>query len=208
MNFKINRNGQIESLQFKRVGFLKPKEIWLGDELLGTWPKRKELEKGIVYTAKDGSRLELKMKAFPIELQIKFNDQIVEGSASHPETRIKTAYAIMAFICGLNLVVGAIAVVANVDILLRLGLGAYNLIVGSILLILLMVGFREKKFWPLATGLLLFSLDAVMMLYQMQNTNTAPNVSPIFMRIFIFIPWFKGCIDLYKKKIENKKSLQ
>lgn len=206
MNYKVNRNGQVETLQFKRVGFFKPKEIWLGDELLGTWPKRKELEKGIVYSAKDGSRLELKMKAFPIELQIKLNDQIVEGSASHPETRIKTAYQIMAFICGLNLVVGTIAIVANVDILLRLGMGVYNLIMGGILLILLMVGFREKKFWPLAIGLLLFSLDAVMMIYLMINTKTVPNISPIFVRIFIFIPWFKGCAELYKKRTISNQS--
>lgn len=205
MNYKVNRNGQIVDLQFKRVGFFKPQEIWLGAELLGTWPKRKELEKGFVFTAQDGSKLELKMKSIPVELQIKFNDQIVEGSAAHPQTRIKTAYSIMAFICGLNFVVGTIAVIGNVELLLRLGMGVYNLIMGAALLILLLVGFRDKKFWPLTIGLLLFSLDAIMMIYQMFSTKMVPNVSPIMVRIFIIIPWFKGCIELYKKQ---KKSLQ
>ncbi len=208
MNYKVNRNGQIESLQFKRVGLFKPREIWLGDELLGAWPKRKELEKGFVFTARDGSKLELKMKAFPIELQVKFNDKIVEGSATHPETRIKSAYNIMAIICGLNFVVGMIAIIGKADALLRLGMGMYNLIMSAILLILLIIGLRDKKFWPLAIGLLLFSLDAIMMIYQMISTKTVPNISSIFVRILIIVPWFKGCSELYKKKTDNNLSLQ
>lgn len=200
MKWQVTRNGKTEFIMVKRPGLFKAQEIWLGDECLGKWPANAMLSKRATLTAQDGSKLEIQMSSFPnIELIIKFNGEIVPGTGAHPETKIKIAYQIMGLLCVLNLVVGAIAIVGDVKILQYLGFGSHNLLVGGILLGFFLWGRKEKKFWPLLLGLIVFAVDAVLMIKLLLHLKINPGPGPLIIRIMIMIFWTKGIAAIYKK---------
>lgn len=202
MKAKVNHDGKEQVLQTKRVGLFKPMEIWLDDELLGRWPKMSELNKGKIYKTASGSTLEIKMNSFPSELVMTFNGSQIEGSGGHPQTQVGIAYGVFAFVCFLNLAIGGIAYFGQIPSLLMVGFGIYNLIAGAIFFILLAIGYREKKLWPLCAGLILFLIDAGFMINTMLSLRMN-NPGAIVMRIFLIIPWTRGCISAFKLNMKK-----
>lgn len=203
MKTKVLIDGKEQILQTKRVGLFKGLELWLGDEMLGHWPKFSELQTGKTYKTSSGAVIEIKYQSFPAALIMKLNGNDIEGSAGHATTQVEVAYAIFAFVTILNLVVGAIAYFGQVPTLLMAGYGIYNLITGTIFLALLASGWRNKKLWPLALGFTLFLIDAGMMI-NMMITLQMNNPGAVVMRIFLLIPWARGCATAFK--LRNKKS--
>ncbi len=91
--------------------FWKNFKINIGGELVGGFESQKELRLGKDFKLIDGSTLSIKLAQNGIapELQILKDGQALEGSATAPETRLKTAYGIVLFLGGLNLVMAVIA---------------------------------------------------------------------------------------------------
>ncbi|MCM2353676.1 MAG: hypothetical protein NDI63_08670 [Pseudobdellovibrio sp.] len=198
MNMFVTRNGKEEKLAIKSIGWFKPKQIWLGDEMLGLMPSQSQLRKGVILKAVDGSELSIKLTTFPAQLLFMFNGSPVRGSASDPNEQIKAAYYLMMFICALNFLLGSIAYFGEVPALLNVGFGFYNLIIGTLYLVLLYIGYDAKMFVPLVVGLIIFCADALMMLNVMIQLKQ-PNPGPIIVRIFFIIGWAKGCIAARKQ---------
>lgn len=205
MKYLVNHNGKETDLIIKRTGLFKPQELWLGDEMIGHWPKQSQMRDGHKITTKDNAVLEFKMKTYPPELHMHFNGVPVKGTSAHPETVVNVAYTVMMLICGLNIFMGLLVTILKYQILLNLGFGVYNLFVGGIHAILLFIGYKEKKLWPLAFGLGVFILDAIMMAYNMTLLRMF-QPGPIIMRVFFIIPWFKGCYTLFKSKTAKANS--
>lgn len=201
MKWQVNRNGKTEYITVRRPGLFKAQEIWLGDEYLGKWPAGALLSNGATFTAKDGSKLEMQMKTFPgIEVIIKFNGEIVPGTAGHPETRINNAYMLMGLICALHLIFGYFAIFWNFRILQNLGFGPYNLATGSVFLGLFLWGRKDKKFWPLLIGLVIFFIDTILMVKLLLQLQVNPGPGPLIIRIMLAIPWINGIREAYKIK--------
>lgn len=198
MSLVISRNGREEKILIKSNGWFKPKEVWLGQENLGPWPSRSELKKGVILKTTDGSELSIRQTDFPVQLLFMFNGIPVKGSAADPDTQIKTAYGLMMFVCALNFLLGAIAYFGEVQMLLRLGFGLYNLIIGTLYVILLYIGYDAKMFVPLVIGLIIFCGDAIMMVIGMIQLKQF-NIGPFFVRAFIIMGWAKGCVAARKK---------
>lgn len=198
MSLIISRNGKEEKLLIKSNGWFKSKEVWLGEEKLGMWPSRSELKKGVILKTIDGSELSIRQTEFPVQLLYMFNGVPVKGSAADPDSQIKTAYGLMMFVCALNFLLGGIAYFGEIQMLLRLGFGLYNLIIGSLYAILLYIGYDAKMFVPLVVGLILFCGDALMMTATMIQLKQF-NIGPFFIRAFIIISWAKGCIAVRKQ---------
>jgi len=197
MSWTVDYKGQKMQIRIERNWWRKPVSIYLGDENLGNWPKMSELSSGKIYRTQDGSELKIQMKSFPQELHMTFNNQVVEGSAADPKTRVKTAYSIMVFIACINLLIGAIAILFKIQALLQLGFGIYNVIIGILYASLLAVGYKKQTLIPLAAGLLLFLGDAMMMVKTMILLQMI-NPGAFIVRIMFIIPWARGVYELFK----------
>lgn len=198
MSLIISRNGKEEKILIKSNGWFKSKEVWIGDEKLGIWPSRSDLKKGVSLKTIDGSELFIRQTEFPVQLLYTFNGIPVRGSAGDPDTQIKTAYGLMMFVCALNFLLGAIAYFGEVQALLKLGFGLYNLIIGTLYAVLLYIGYDAKMFVPLVIGLIIFCGDAIMMVIGMIQLKQF-NIGPFFVRAFIIMGWVQGCVAARKK---------
>lgn len=70
-----------------------------------------------------------------------------KDTSADPQTVANGAYTIMLIICGLNIFIGLLVMIFKFQILLNLGFGVYNLIAGAIHVILLFIGYKDKRLW-------------------------------------------------------------
>ena len=86
------------------------------------------------------------------------------GSSSDPVARLAQSFGIIYFIAGLNIVLGFIALVFQVEFLQTLGFGIISVAIGFIFLVL---GFftQRRSLSALIIALIIYSLDTVLVLY-------------------------------------------
>src|SRR5690242_1086047 len=97
--------------------------------VVGVVPGQRELKAGSDVRLMDGSTLRVQLVRGLLSQEVRvLRDGIpLPGSASDPAQRLKTAYGILFFLGALNVLLGLVAEVAQVDFLLAIGVG-----VGSI----------------------------------------------------------------------------
>ncbi len=200
--FNLTVGSAKRTLILQRKSLFGKMGIFLDQEKLADLASVKELRKGQEFTLQDGSTLVFKMVSNPFpEFQISHNGNPVEGSANDSGTRIRTAYNLMAFICAINFLIGIMAIAIKSKMLLGLGFGPYNLLIGTCFLLCLIFSNSKKRFTPLALGLLIFSLDTVLALYSaFVILHMFPNPGILIVRFFIIWPWWKGVREALKVK--------
>lgn len=204
MQWQVTRNGNAETITVRRPGLLKTREIWLGNELLGKWPSSRQLSKGVTYLAQDGSKLEMKMKYFPIPAgTIRFNGEVLSGSAGDPSTKINVAYKIMGGVGGFHVLFGFMSMF-NIKFVQNVGFNQLNLIAGAILLVLLVAGHKDKKFWPLALGLVLYVSHTFVLVQQVSELQVFVGPAPFIARLFLIMAWLNGALEIYKQNHKNE----
>jgi len=136
--------GAEKRLEVGWKGMFKDTEVKFDGELIGTIPDQKALTKGESFELPDGTNISVQLirKVFSTELQVLHDNQPLPGSASDPQTKLKSAYAIVFFIAGLNLVLGLVSVLFDVEILQQLGIGLGSIFFGLAFLVL---GFFVKR---------------------------------------------------------------
>ncbi|MBA4385409.1 MAG: hypothetical protein C0410_11785 [Anaerolinea sp.] len=185
--------GGPKRLEISWKGFFKNTTIIMDGMPLGTIKDHMALRTPQEYQLSDGSMLKVQLvqNLSGAELQVTRNGVPLPGSASNPETRVKTAWGIIFFIAGLNLLLGIIGLLTQSELLASLGIGWYSLVFGGFFLIM---GFLVKKLSKVALilSIVIFSLDALIGIIGSIALGGSPAIGGLLVRIILIIPMVQG----------------
>lgn len=186
-------------------GFWKEITVTLDGNPVGTIADQKALIAGQDFQLPDGSSLHVQyvQKFYGAELAVARNGQPLPESDSNPLTRLKTAYILTYVIAGLNLLMGVLAYVFEIEFLQDMGVGFFNLIYGVVFLVLASFIQRRSSF-ALILAVILFALDGILGVVFTAMSGQNPGITGIFVRILILIPMCQGvgAIKALKRKTE------
>ena len=200
--YALEKSGP-KRLEVSWKGLWKNVTIQLDGETIGTIPGQKQLSAGQEFQLTDGSTLKVQLvkKLTTTELQVLRNGQPLPGSASDPETKFKTAYGMVFFIAGLNIVLGLVAWVFQVEFLESIGIGIYSIIFGVVFLVL---GYfvQRRSVVALVMAIAVFALDGILGFVTAASQGYSPSVVGIIARIFLLVPMVQGigAIQTVKKR--------
>lgn len=192
INYVFESGGQ-KNLEISWKGIWKETTVTLDGLPLGTISDKKALTAGQEFPLPDGARLKVQLvQGFTgTQLRVYRNGIPLPGSASAPETVLQTAYGMTYFIAALNLILGLVAVIFDVEILRRVGIG-----VGSILFafIFAVLGFfvQRRSMLALILAILIFALDGLGGFILASAQGYTPNVSGLLARFFLLLPMLQG----------------
>jgi hypothetical protein len=185
--------GGPKRLEISWKGMYKDFTVKLDDEVVGELSGQKELKAGRQFVLPDGSALSVQLvqKFSGAELQILRDGQPMPGSSSDPESRLKGAYGITFFVAGLNLVLGVLATLFQIEFLQAIGIGFFSIIFG---LVFLFLGFFVKKrsLIALILAIVIFALDGILGLVFSVMAGMEPGVTGLIARVFLIIPMVQG----------------
>lgn len=180
-------------LEVSWKAFFKEITVRLDGLIIGRIEDRDALRVGQEFRLNDGSlvKVQLAYNLAGSELQVTRNGQPLPGSASSPETRIKTAAAVIYFIAGINLLLGILSLLVRSELLESLGAGWFSLVYGGFFLAMgILVG--RKSLWALIAALVVYLVDSVLGLVLIFMSGGSPSVFNIMMRIILIVPLFQG----------------
>ncbi len=202
--YALERSGD-KSLEISWEGHWKNTQVRLNGNLIGAVPNKEELSAGQVFQLPDGSALKVQLAnsrrggggdlgRSTGPLQVLRNDKPLPGSSSDPAAKLAQSFGIIYFIAGLNIVLGFIALILQVEFLKTLGFGIISVAIGFIFLVL---GFftQRRSLIALIIALIIFSLDTVLVLYSVPalfsgfNTGNLALIGGILMGIAPLIGW-------------------
>lgn len=194
-SYPLDQGGE-ERLTVSWKSFWKDFTVELDGSIIGTLQGQKELQQGRTFELSDGSNLDIKLVRTwsSTTLQILRNGIPLPGSGSDPTTKLKLSYGLLYFIGGLNLVMGIIASLFQIDFLIDLGMGTYSVVVGSIYLLLAFFVQRKSKI-ALGIALALYGLETILTLI---SGLTSGVIVRIFFIVFMW-PGFKAISELQEK---------
>ena len=185
--------GGLKRLEVSWKAFYKDITVSLDGNPVGTIPNQKALSAGQEFPLPDGSMIKVQLvsKLMSTELQVLRNGQPLPGSSSDPRTRFKNAYLMVYFVAGLNLVLGFVSVLGDVEFLQQLGIGFGSIIFGVVFLVL---GFfvQRKSSVALILAIVIFALDGILGFVLAASQGYNPGVGGIFARLILLIPMFQG----------------
>jgi hypothetical protein len=197
--------GAPKRLAISWKGFWKNMEIRLDDEIVGTIADQKELREGRDFALSDGSTLHVRLSSSigKAELQVLRDGTPLPGSDADPSQKVKVAYGVIYFLGGLNLVVGAIALLAHVEFLQQIGIGAASCLFGIVLIAL---GFmvRQGSLAALYAAIGIFAIDTVVAIYMSTTYGGRPTTGGIIPRIFLLLPMIQGVKALKQMRAERE----
>jgi len=161
LKYAFERGGE-KTLEISWKGRFDSTEVRFKGEVIGVIPKKKELMSGKIFQLPD--QTSLKVQLVNSEVRVLRNDAPVPGSSSDPKTILSLTYGIIYFIAGLNIVLGAVSLIFQVEILATLGFGIISIGVG---LIFLLLGFftQRRSLVALIVAVILYGLDCALALY-------------------------------------------
>jgi hypothetical protein len=174
-------------------GMYKNVTVSLDDNPVGIIPNQKALSAGQEFRLTDGStvKVQLVSKFMSSELQVLRNEQPLPGSASDPETKLKNAYLMVYFIAGLNLVLGFVSLLFDVEFLQGIGIGFGSIIFGLMFVVL---GFfvQRKSTLALILAIIIFALDGILGVFLAASRGYTPSGGGIVARIIFLLPMIQG----------------
>ena len=139
-----------------------------------------------------GAAAQLTRSAYQQELELRLSGQPVPGSATDPQERLKQAWYTLLFIGGLNLVLGLVAVVQQVEVLQSLGIGWGSIVEGLLYAGLGWWGYKRLAPAAFAIAGVLFVLDGVLMIGASVSAGGNPGFGGLFMRFFLTVLIYRG----------------
>jgi len=164
--YALERGGD-KSLEISWEGHWKNTKVRLNGNLIGAIPNQKELAEGQLFQLPDGTSLRVQLvRTFLSDgFRVLRNDKPLPGSISDPaRTRLAQSFGIIYFIAGLNIVLGFIALIFQVEFLQSLGFGINSVAIGFIFLVL-GVFTQRRSIIALIIALIIYSLDIVLVLF-------------------------------------------
>ena len=190
--YALEERGE-KRLEISWKALWKDTTIKLDGNPVGVIPNQKELTAGKTFKLPDGSKLSIQLvrKFSAAELQLLRNGQPLPGSATDPVFKHKLAYGVVYFIAGLNLVLGLVATLFQVEFLYTMGIGLPSILFG---LVFLALGFFVMRLSTLALILasIIFALDGILGIVLTVAAGYSPGIVGIIARIFLLIPMVQG----------------
>jgi hypothetical protein len=191
-SYALERGG-LRRLEISWGMFWRNVTVTLDGNVLGTVPGQSELAAGQDFPMPDGSTLTVRLVSTIIssELQVRRNGEPLPGSAADPLVKHKTAYVIVYGIGALNLVLGVLSLILQVEILENIGIGFYTLAFG---LGFILLGYFTQRRSSLALMLAigLFGLDAGVNFILTLMAGGSPSIVGVFLRVILIIPMVQG----------------
>jgi len=185
----LDFEGSPKRLEVINKAFWRGASIWLDGQEIGAASDRQALLRGVEFKLPDGSTLKVRLiqSLMGNELHILRNGQPIPGSASHPETLVRSAYWVLYLIAAVSLLFGAVGRLTHVNMLGELGIGDFSLAFGFIYIVL---GYLVQRHSApaLYAGIVLFAADTVLGLVLTAQTGGTPNTLNIILRGLMFIP--------------------
>lgn len=192
--YALERGGD-KSLEIIWEGSWKNTKVRLNGNLIGAIPTKKELRTGQIFQLPDGTALRVQL--VNNELRVLRNDKPLPGSSSDPAARLAQSFGIIYFIAGLNIALGFIALIFQVEFLQTLGFGIISVAIGFVFLVL---GFftQRRSLIALIIALIIYGLDTVLVLFSLFNIVLALSsgfktgfllIADILQRIAPWIGW-------------------
>ncbi len=184
--------GSSRTVDVEWKGIWKNFTVTVDGQTLGTLHGTKEMHAGGQYALPDGSRLEIKLtQGMSPELQVTRDGAPLPGSASDPAARLKTAAGIAFFIAGLNIVLGVVAEVGNIQFLQMIGIGLFSVFFGAVFLGL-GLGIRKGSVVALILAIAIFAIDGVVSLGLSVQAGGRIPVGAVVFRVLLLIPLIKA----------------
>ncbi|MBN2612587.1 MAG: hypothetical protein JXB00_13610 [Bacteroidales bacterium] len=165
----------------------------LNNKTFGSIEDRNELLEGKTFETGHNKFLSVKMvKEMYMfrQLQILFNGRPVEGSMTHPVTRLRGVFWLIIFIASVNLVFGVLGMIIKAEFLTSIGAGFWNLIYAAIFTLLGILVKERKSMAAMIMVIALMVLDilsiiAVSFEYP-EVYATGPVTAKLFLTFFLF----------------------
>jgi hypothetical protein len=134
-SYALEEGGK-KRLELSWSGFWSNFTVSLDGTPLGTLPRGQSLKDGQEFRLPDGSIIHIQLIQKPTGnyLEVLRDDKPLPGSDTNPRTILNTAAGVIYFFSGVNLLVGIIAVLFNVQWLQDYGIGFGSIIIGFIYL--------------------------------------------------------------------------
>jgi len=178
-------------------------------EEVGRIPSRTELKQGRSFTLPDGSELHVRLKESfgNVELQVSRDGRPLPGSASDPAQRLKAAGYIIYFIAALSGVVGAVAMIFQVEFLEAAGIGWTSLVGAAVYGLLGFFTLRKSK-PALMLAIAIFILDGLAGLVMGISAKGSPPIGMIFVRVFLVMAMIRGVPAIDELKRGNDEDVK
>ena len=123
--------------------------------------------------------------------QLKTANPTKTAIMSDPQTKLKSAYVIVFFVAYLNIILGVISLLFQVEFLQNLGFGLVSAFIG---LVFLALGFfvKRRSTIALVIAIALFILGGVVSFVSYASQGYGANTGGLFARIYLLIPMVKG----------------
>ena len=168
---------------------------------LGTFPNKAAIEQGRTFDLGQGDTLSVRFeRAFGSQdLIVSRNGKPLPGSGDDPATRLKAAVGVVYFVAGLNVVLGLLVALAEIEFLAKIGLGWGSVGEGALYGLLGFFASRRHK-WALIVATVLFAIDGVFTVVGGLGTGGPPPIGAVVARLFLILPMIRGIPAIAKIK--------
>ena len=194
-------------LEIISSAFWRSTAIRLDGQEIGTVASKRELVQGQDLKLPDGSKLKVRLiqSLMGSELHILRDGKPIPGSASHPETLIRSAYWALFLLSTISVLFGVVARMLHVDMLGEMGISDYSIGIGIILFGLAFL-VRRHSLLALYAGIGLFAADTILGLVLASASGGAPNTFNLIFRGLLFFPLVQGVGALRSLKESERAS--
>jgi hypothetical protein len=190
-------HGGLKRLRLSWKGTWREVAIALDGEEIGKISGPQELQTGKEFRLPDDSILTVQLvhKLAGTELRLLRDGQALPGTAADPVAKFKTAYVVIYLIAALNIVLGLVGWLFDVQFLLAIGIGQSSIAFG---LLFLGLGFfaQRRSVIALVLAVGIFALDGILSLIVSIAQGYAPNMLDIFVRVLLLVPMIQGITAL------------
>jgi len=181
--------------------------IRIDGEVIESELMRMDLISGKTIQLEDGSMLKVQLITnyrHP-ELSLLLDGKPLPGSASDPEHILSVAQAYVTAIGILYVILGFIADIWEVEILFRLGLGFFSILLGGCLLILSQL-VKQWSVFTLSLVIALIIADGILYPFLAQKAGFEPLFSGVYARILLILILLRGILAILNLKGERALS--
>nr|BDT27428.1 hypothetical protein BHI3_08940 [Bacteriovorax sp. HI3] len=207
------KNGINHEIEMSWGIFFRNFIVYFDGKEIGRFQGQKHLDRGEDFLLPNGETLRVKktQKIMTVLIEVFVNGEPLEGTDSDPAVLVEKAYKVAIFLCGLNLVVGLLASFFQIDFLIQMGFGWYNLIMSILYFVPIFIGYKTKSWVALCFVLVVFLLDTVnafLWIVEMGKSGRQVNGGSLVVRLFFGVPLFLGAKAgfLLKDKEQEKQS--
>lgn len=175
---------------------------------IGQFATTKQLKQGATFILPDGRQLavQLRTRMAQQQLELLLDGQPLPGSSTYPQEQFQQARYVLWFLAAINIVLGLIAELGQIEVLQEFGMG-----IGTILVGLAFLGFdwwARTRFSPwafyVAIGLIVVDMVATVAL---AAGGSSGSTGGLVMRVFLVLALMRGATAAKELRAQREQAL-